>query len=172
MRISFKFCNEQLNEIKKWKSVQVVYEDFKIENNFISKFEPSKETIIFHPLIQSLVDYCFSGRSSLTSITLPSSLQSLGNSCFNGCESLTSINFPLSLQSIGKNCFFGCYKLPAHIENQFLIQVSKITNSVNSISGSLSHKIETVQTSQMRISFNFCNEQLNKIKKWKSIQVI
>jgi hypothetical protein len=122
--------------------------------------------------LQSLGNECFSECSSLISINLPSLLQSLGNSCFSWCSSLTSINLPSSLQYVGYNCFSGCSQLPSHIENQFLIEISKISNFVNSISDSISHKIETLQLSNLRISFTFCNEQLNEIQNWETIEII
>ena len=41
--------------------------------------------------VTSLEEWCFSGRSGLTSITIPNSVTSLGDACFLGCSSLTSI---------------------------------------------------------------------------------
>jgi hypothetical protein len=132
----------------------------------------SLTTINLPSSLQSLGNFCFSYCSSLTTVSFVSSFQSIGDFCFSYCSSLTLINFPSSLKTIGKNCFLGCSKLPPHIENQFLIEISKISNSVNSISGSISHKIKTLQRSKLRIPLKLYNEQLNEIQKWESIQII
>ena len=51
---------------------------------------------------------CFSGCSSLTSITIPSSATSLGDWCFSSCSGLTSITIPSSVTSLGEYCFSHC----------------------------------------------------------------
>ena len=53
----------------------------------------------------------FSGCSSLTSVTIPSSVTSIGYSVFSGCSSLTSVTIPDSVTSIGKYAFSGCSSL-------------------------------------------------------------
>ena len=54
---------------------------------------------------------CFSGCSSLTSITLPSTVNTLKDNCFSGCSSLTSINLPPTLTSLPYQGFYGCSSL-------------------------------------------------------------
>ena len=53
----------------------------------------------------------FSGRSGLTSISIPDSVTSIGSSAFSGCSDLTSIAIPSSVTSIGSSAFYGCSKL-------------------------------------------------------------
>ena len=59
----------------------------------------------------SIGNSAFSGRSSLASITIPSSVTSIGNSAFSGCSSLASITIPSSVTSIGKGAFDKCSSL-------------------------------------------------------------
>ena len=56
----------------------------------------------------SLGNYCFSGCSGLTSITILSSVTSLGDGCFSDCSGLTSITIPNTVTSLGDYCFSGC----------------------------------------------------------------
>ena len=53
-------------------------------------------------------DYAFSGCSSLTSLTLPSSVTSIGGHAFEKCSGLTSLTLPSSVTSIGKFAFRYC----------------------------------------------------------------
>ena len=58
--------------------------------------------------VTSLVDFCFSGNLSLTSVILPESVTSLGIQCFYGCRYLPSITIPESVTSLGAYCFNSC----------------------------------------------------------------
>lgn len=53
----------------------------------------------------------FGDKTTLTSVTLPSTLTSVGNSVFRGCSSLSSVSFPSSLTRIGINTFMECSSL-------------------------------------------------------------
>ena len=66
-------------------------------------------------LVTSLGNSCFSGCTSLTFITIPSSVTSLGDFCFSGCSSLASVTIPFSVTSLGYGCFSGCSSLVSFI---------------------------------------------------------
>ena len=53
-------------------------------------------------------DYAFSGCSSLTSLTLPSSVTLIGGHAFEKCSGLTSLTLPSSVTSIGEFAFRYC----------------------------------------------------------------
>ena len=61
--------------------------------------------------VTSIRDLAFSGRSSLTSVTIPNSVTSIGIWAFRNCSSLTSIDIPNSVTSIGYGTFYGCNSL-------------------------------------------------------------
>ncbi|EDR29443.1 hypothetical protein EDI_014330 [Entamoeba dispar SAW760] len=65
--------------------------------------------------ITKLGEYCFSGCSTLTSITIPSSISEIGDSCFDECITLKSINVPSSISEIGNWCFYECTSLTSII---------------------------------------------------------
>ena len=65
----------------------------------------------------------FSGCSSLTSVTIPSSVTSIGPDAFKGCLNLNEITIPNGVNSIGSAAFSGCTYL----------NYITIPNSVNSI---------------------------------------
>ena len=58
-------------------------------------------------------NFCFSGCSGLTSITIPSSVTSLGIYCFSYCWGLTSITIPSSVTSLSDDCFYACSGIKA-----------------------------------------------------------
>ncbi len=49
----------------------------------------------------------FDGKSSLSSVTIPSTVRVLGKSVFYQCTSLKSIDLPEAITQIGDACFFG-----------------------------------------------------------------
>jgi hypothetical protein len=52
-----------------------------------------------------------SGKASLTSVILPSSVNSIGQDAFYGCTGLMSVTIPSSVNSIGMLAFDGCSSL-------------------------------------------------------------
>ena len=53
-------------------------------------------------------ELAFSGRASLTSITISASVTNIGGSAFSGCTGLTSITIPDGVTNIGESVFSGC----------------------------------------------------------------
>jgi len=61
--------------------------------------------------VTAIGDGAFSGRDSLTNVTIPFSVTSIGDGAFWGCSSLTSVTIPSSVTSIGHEAFDGCSSL-------------------------------------------------------------
>ncbi|EDR26179.1 hypothetical protein, conserved [Entamoeba dispar SAW760] len=78
-------------------------------------FKKDINEFIIPSSITKLGEYCFSGCSTLTSITIPSSISEIGDSCFDECISLKSINVPSSISEIGNWCFYECTSLTSII---------------------------------------------------------
>jgi hypothetical protein len=58
--------------------------------------------------VYKIGDSAFSGKSKLTSVTIPGSITAIGNSAFNNCDGLTSITIPANVTSIGDSAFYNC----------------------------------------------------------------
>ena len=57
--------------------------------------------------------YAFCNCTSLASITIPESVTTIEYDAFDNCTSLTSINIPQAVANIGSDVFYGCSKLAA-----------------------------------------------------------
>jgi len=64
--------------------------------------------------VVSIGDYAFANatnKTSIKSVTLPTSVSSIGRAAFNGCSALTSVNIPAGVKRIEKETFLGCSSL-------------------------------------------------------------
>lgn len=90
-------------------------------------FKNNTDIVSFNELryftgLTSIGSSAFSGCSSLTSVTMPSSVTSIGDYAYDGCSSLTSIVIPNAVTSIGDHAFYNCSKMtdvsiPNSVEN-------------------------------------------------------
>ena len=64
--------------------------------------------------VVSIADYAFAtadNKTSIKSVTLPSTVTSVGKNAFNGCTALTSVNLPSGVTRIEEGTFLGCEQL-------------------------------------------------------------
>lgn len=61
--------------------------------------------------VRQMSAFAFSGCTSLTSVSLPSSLRTIAAACFSGCNSLKSIDIPDGVTNMGQNVFDNCASL-------------------------------------------------------------
>lgn len=86
-------------------------ENATIPASAISKIQKDKLKTVIITSGDSVGQNAFSGCTSLTSITIPSSVTSIGSSAFKYCTSLTSVTIPSSVTTIGSSAFSGCASL-------------------------------------------------------------
>ena len=106
--------------------IKVSY-DFTIEDGIITSYTGSATEVVIPSSYSMLEDgtiiegtdhtvtgigtRAFSGETTITSITIPSSVTSIGNQAFSDCSSLTSITIGDGVTSIGSYAFSGCSSL-------------------------------------------------------------
>ena len=75
--------------------------------------------------VTSIGEFAFKGCSGLTSLTIPSGVTSIGHSAFEGCSSLTSLTIPSSVTSIGESAFGDCSGLTSLIILSSVTRISR-----------------------------------------------
>ena len=102
----------QIEEQAKAKEVPALKVDKPISKKYVETEEDKYATSIDIPEGVTIIpEYCFSQRSSLESITLPSTIKQIGKCAFYACSALTSIDIPEGVTIIPKGCFYKCTKL-------------------------------------------------------------
>ena len=92
-------------------SNSVVSKAYTFSANIKNIFGNQVKEYIIGDEVTSIGDYAFSGRSGLTSVTIPNSVTSIGNYAFQECTGLTSITIPNGVTSIGNYAFEDCWGL-------------------------------------------------------------
>ena len=90
------------------------------------------------------IDCAFSGCSSLTSITIPSSVISIGASAFYECSSLIRVTIPNSVISIGRGAFYYCSSLTSVTFDGTMAQWKTVEKGVSWLYGT---KVTTIKCS-------------------------
>ena len=118
---------ERMRQYIYWYTVDGYELKHKRENEILKKVEINKEKgwgedELAYPLpvkngecvvpegVTSIGIGCFSGRSSLTSIQLPSTLLNIGGFAF-GHTNITTITIPKGITAVKMSCFSGCSSL-------------------------------------------------------------
>ena len=89
--------------------------DFEIQDGVLVKYNGKGGDVVIPEGVTSikgsLLGGAFSGCTSLTNVTIPSSVTSIGDMAFHGCKSLTSVTIPEGVTSIGRGAFGNCTSL-------------------------------------------------------------
>ena len=73
--------------------------------------------------VETISDYLFYKKTTITSVTLPASLKKIGTAAFQGCTKLTSIALPDGFTTLGEHAFDGCSGLKTVTFGQSLTSV-------------------------------------------------
>jgi hypothetical protein len=79
----------------------------------VSRYRGSKAAVVIPERlgrlpVTSIGDSVFSGRTDLTSVTIPNSVTNIGFSAFSNCTSLASVTIPNKVTSIEESAFANC----------------------------------------------------------------
>jgi hypothetical protein len=128
--VNFYFPEDQLLQVKEWKRINIICENFEIIDQLLAILKSESNTILIHPTVCSFAEDGYIGcfqYFEMESIEIPNSITSLGNGYCYQCLSLTQISLPNSITSLGDYCFSGCSSLYKFL---FLIQLLHLVNIV------------------------------------------
>lgn len=88
--------------------------------------------------VTEIGNFAFSGKISLTSVTIPDSVNVIGSNAFDGCTGLQSGVFPANVASIGSYAYYRCTSLTSvripnsvtNFESGIFILCTSLTNAV------------------------------------------
>ena len=92
-------------------STYVLKNDTKQIGNNLFSGRTAMTSITIPDSVITIMQYTFNNCSNLATVTMGNSVTTLGYGVFNGCSSLTSITIPDSVTSIGERVFFNCTSL-------------------------------------------------------------
>ena len=127
----------------------------KLETKIIHIPQKISGDVIILEGVTKIDNSAFSGRSSLTSITIPDSVTSISYSAFSGCSSLISITIPDSVTSISSYAFSGCSSLTSVKIPDSVISID--TYAFSDCSGLISITIPDSVTSIGYSAFSGCS---------------
>jgi uncharacterized repeat protein (TIGR02543 family) len=78
------------------------------EHVILLKYKASDATAVIDNNCKIIYRVAFSGKSSLTSVTIPSGVTQIAEFAFKNCSSLEAINIPEGVTCIGESAFEGC----------------------------------------------------------------
>ena len=107
--------------------------------------------------VTKLGNRCFSGCSSLTSVTIPSSVTSLGEMCF-AYSGLTSVTIPSSVKSLEEFCFYNCTNLKS------IIIPSSVTSLKGNCFGGCSSLTSVTIPSSVKSLGEWCFQKCTSLK--------
>ncbi len=61
--------------------------------------------------VTAIASYVFNGKTTLTSVSIPTGIASIGNNAFEAATQLKTVRLPKGLKTIGKNAFKDCSSL-------------------------------------------------------------
>ena len=106
-------CEDNLSEVVIAEKITYSGKEFPVKTIGEAAFsgKTSLTNVTIPNSITSIGNYAFSCCTGLTSIAIPDSVTSIGNYVFSGCTGLTSVTIPDSVTSIGEYTFKGCTSL-------------------------------------------------------------